>query len=151
MRFYLVQHAESKPKEEDPERGLTAAGFADIEKTASAAAERAVVVDRIYHSEKKRAVETATVLAGYLKPTEGMSEAEGLMPKDDPEIWNEEANAAADQESIMVVGHLPHMEKLAGLLLSDNTDVKTVSFVNAGIVCLERTDSGWALDWTILP
>ena len=34
MNLYLVQHAEAKPKQEDPGRPLTDKGYADIEKTA---------------------------------------------------------------------------------------------------------------------
>ena len=56
-------------------------------------------------------------------------------------------------ESLMLVGHLPFMEKLAAYLLSGSIENLMVKFQNAGIVCLDKeTDSGsWFIKWTLVP
>ena len=56
MYLYLVQHAESMSKEQDPDRPLTEKGLADINRMARyAASHLAVDIRRIYHSGKLRA------------------------------------------------------------------------------------------------
>ncbi|HSB32833.1 MAG TPA: phosphohistidine phosphatase SixA [Nitrospirota bacterium] len=150
MLLYLVQHAEAKKEEEDPERGLTDNGFRDIARTAVYAQKLGVRVSAMYHSGKKRAMQTAKVLADYLKPEEGIVETEGLAPLDDPEIWSK--RIAEVNDDIMLVSHLPCLAKLAGLLLCGDREKTFVDFRMAGIVCLKRFDDGkWALEWMIAP
>jgi broad specificity phosphatase PhoE len=87
MRVYLVRHGEAKPKEVDPERGLTAAGRREVEAVARSVAGAAAGVPRIWHSGKRRAAETAEILAQFLStPHEAAPESrarQGLDP-DDP-------------------------------------------------------------------
>jgi phosphohistidine phosphatase len=151
MNVYLVQHAEAKTKEEDPERPLSEKGWSDIRKVAAFVAKQANInVSYIMHSGKTRAQQTAEVLAEYLNPSEGVKEAEGLAPLDVPSVWAERL-AEAKQE-MMLVGHLPHMAKLAAHLLSQDEEKKIVGFQMAGIVCLERDGSGnWSVSWMVVP
>ena len=52
----------------------------------------------------------------------------------------------------MLVGHLPHMAKLASLVLCGNTDKKVIDFEMGCIVCLSRDDDlSWSTDWIIKP
>lgn len=150
MLLYLVQHAEAKGEEEDPERGLTDKGFRDIARTAVYAQKLGVRVSAIYHSGKKRAMQTAKVLTDYLKPEKGIAGAEGLAPLDDPAAWSK--RIAEMNEDILLVGHLPYLAKLTGLLLSGDKENMFVDFRMAGIVCMKRPDDGkWALEWMIVP
>ncbi len=150
MLLYLVQHAEAKKEEEDPERGLTDKGFRDIARTAIYAQERGLTVDTIYHSGKKRALQTAQMLADHLKPAKGIVQVDGLAPMDDPAIWAK--RLAEMSESVILVGHLPSMAKLAGLLLCGDREKMFVDFKMAGIVCLKSTDDGrWLLEWMFVP
>ena len=55
MYLYLVQHAEAKPAEIDPARGLTAKGVADAERAAAHVGKLNLDVRRIYHSGRARA------------------------------------------------------------------------------------------------
>ncbi|UCE67022.1 MAG: phosphohistidine phosphatase SixA [Candidatus Zixiibacteriota bacterium] len=151
MEIYLVQHAESKSKEEDPERPLTDEGFGNIDKIASYARKHiAISLRTIIHSGKLRARRTAEALAGYLEPTEGISESDGLEPMADPSIWAERISKS--EKDIMLVGHLPHLAKLAGVLLSGDETKNVIGFQNAGIVKLIRdADDNWRIDWIIVP
>ncbi len=145
MFLYLVQHGEAKRQEEDPERGLTDKGFRDIARTALSALERRVQVSRIVHSGKKRAGETANVLNDRLKPPQGAAAADGLAPMDDPAYWAE--RLAGMEEDVLLVGHLPHLARLASLLLCGNGDTAVVDFTMAGMVCLRRSPEGrWSVN-----
>jgi phosphohistidine phosphatase len=107
-------------------------------------------VSAIYHSGKKRAAQTAKVLADYLKPEKGIAGTDKLAPMDDPAIWSKRVTEMSGD--IMLVGHLPYLAKLTGLLLCGDKEKMFVDFRMAGIVCLKRSEDGtWALEWMIVP
>ncbi len=144
MLLYLVQHGEAKSEKEDPERGLTDKGRADVQKTALLAQNWKISTSALFHSNKTRALETARIMADHLG-AKGFSGADGLAPLDAPGIWAE--RIAAMSEDAMLVGHLPHLAKLAGLLLCGDKEEMPVDFKMGGIVCLKRFDDGrWALE-----
>ncbi len=148
MLLYLVQHAEALNKEEDPSRGLSEKGAGDIKKVAAFVKGLDIDLQEIVHSGKKRALQTAEVLAESVRADMGINESDGLLPKDDPGIWVEKI--AGLEHDKMLVGHLPHLARLAAMLLS--SDRNMVEFENAGIVCLKRAgDRSWAVDWIIKP
>lgn len=151
MNLYLVQHAEAKTDAEDPNRPLTDKGLAEIEKTArQLAAKVRPSVNVVIHSGKLRALQTAEVLADYISPVGGIKPADGLKPNDDPAVWAEQLGAIT--EDVMLVGHLPHMSRLAGKLLCGCNTGEIIAFKNAGIVCLSRDDGGqWSLKWFLVP
>ncbi len=150
MLLYLVQHAEAKREEEDPARPLSERGASDIGRIASHLRRLDVRVDRILHSGKLRAKQSAEVLAVSLRPLDGVSETGGLLPLDDPERIVHGLNGA--QGSLMLVGHLPHLGMLAALLLCGNPGGNVVSFKMAGVLCLERDEKGlWSVKWMLTP
>jgi phosphohistidine phosphatase len=150
MFVYLVQHADAKKEEVDPSRPLSEKGLQDIKKVASYVLQLNIKVYKIFHSGKLRAKQTAEVLSENLKPTKGITEVGGLAPLDDAEIWEERLKGMTDD--IILVGHLPHLNRLASLLLCGNADKNAVSFKMAGIVCIKRNDIGeWSLQWILTP
>lgn len=150
MFLYLIQHAEAKKEEEDPARPLSEKGLQDIKNVATYVERLNIKVREIFHSGKMRALQTAQVLADHLKPEKGISEKDGLAPLDDPQIWFDRISKM--NEYTMLVGHLPHLGKLASLLLCGDMDKNIVTFKMAGIVCLKRDDTGaWSLQWMITP
>lgn len=66
MRLYLVQHGEAKSEAEDPERSLTSRGEEETRKISGAAKRQGLRPSRIYHSGKKRAEQTAGIIAGAI-------------------------------------------------------------------------------------
>ncbi|GBE00867.1 MAG TPA: phosphohistidine phosphatase SixA [Nitrospirae bacterium] len=150
MCLYLVQHTEPKSKEEDPERPLSEKGLQEIRKVALHLSWLNIGVDRILHSGKLRAKQTAEALSEELTPPEGLSGTDGLAPLNDPVIWAGRLKEMTGD--IMLVGHLPHLEKLASLLLCGDRDKKIVTFRMGGVVCLKREDNGdWSLQWILTP
>ena len=150
MFLYLVQHAEAEREEENPARDLTQKGRIDIENIAHHLKRLQVQVWQIWHSGKTRAQSTAKVLATHVKPAAGVSEAPGLAPLDDPEIWA--GRIAKMDEDILLVGHLPHLAKLAGILMSGDKERMVINFQMGGVVRLRRMEAGqWAVDWMVVP
>jgi phosphohistidine phosphatase len=151
MALYLVQHSESKSKDEDPQRPLTDEGLKNANKVASYAKEHIhIKVSAIFHSGKLRAEQTSEVFAMYLEPEKGFKEIDGLEPMANPNIWAE--RLAKINDNIMLVGHLPHLGKLAGILLNSDENMNPIIFRNAGIVKLSRDENNNRLiDWIIVP
>jgi len=150
MFLYLVQHAEAKREEEDPARDLTAKGRQDLKRVANYVGKLNLAVSQVFHSGKTRAVSTAEILAGSLKPAPGVSETTGLAPLDDPESWA--GRISIGDENIMLVGHLPHLAKLAALLISGDQENGVVNFKMGGMVCLRRLEAGqWRVEWMLIP
>jgi len=146
VRLCLVQHGLAKTEEEDPERPLTDQGVTDVRSVATQAVEQlGVRAARVFHSGKTRARQTAEVWAGLLGA--GVEQAEALAPNDDPSILVKRLDAETDD--LVLVGHLPHLSRLAGLLLT-GADHPLVKFRPAGVVGLERGDTGWVV-WLVLP
>jgi phosphohistidine phosphatase len=149
VEVYLVQHGEAKPESEDPERPLTYTGRTQVEAAAQHLAACGVTVSRILHSGKLRAKQTAAILAQYLDPAVDVVEQEGLGPKDDPGIA--EQMLTQSREPVMIVGHLPHLSRLAALLMLGDADRTVVSFQMGGVVCLGKGDDGWTVRWALVP
>jgi phosphohistidine phosphatase len=149
MNLYLVQHGEAKTEEEDPERALNQRGAEAVERIAAWAAKVGIQVDQIRHSGKRRAQQTAEILADRIAPNQGVVPVSGLKPKDDVNAWAE--NLAKESESVMLVGHLPFLSRLTSLLLVGDLTNGIVRFRNAGIICLIREEDRWLLGWVVTP
>lgn len=149
MDLYLVQHGEARRESEDPERPLTDRGRAEAERVARAATRAGLRVDRIVHSGKLRARQTAEILASALEPPQGLGELNGLAPSDDPGAARAFAESAAG--TLMLVGHLPHLSRLSSLLLADDPSREIVLFRMAAIVALSKEETRWRLRFVLTP
>lgn len=149
MALYLVQHGNSLPKQEDPEQGLSLQGRSEVERIAKVAQNYSVQVSIILHSDKKRARQSAQIMADYLQPEKGVQEEKNLGALDDVSIWAENAQKL---EKAMLVGHLPFMQKLLACLVVKDEQMQILKFQNGGIVCLDQEeDSSWHIKWTLMP
>ncbi|UCE95985.1 MAG: phosphohistidine phosphatase SixA [Candidatus Bathyarchaeota archaeon] len=151
MKLFLVQHAKAKNKNEDPTRPLSEKGWKDIKKIAKYAEEYLHIdIRQIFHSGKLRAEQTAEVLAKDLNPPEKVTIDKNLEPLGDPKAWKRQLIETT--EDVMLVGHLPHLSKLASSLLFSNEDQKAIAFKMGGIVCLQRGQQHrWTIQWMITP
>ncbi|TMA13662.1 MAG: phosphohistidine phosphatase SixA [Deltaproteobacteria bacterium] len=149
MDFYLVRHGEAKAEQEDPKRPLSELGRREVESVARATVARGVRVSEVLHSDKLRAKQTAEILAESLFPRLGVRQVQGLSPNDDPVIAKMELELA--DEPLMLVGHLPHIGRLASLLISGDPERVVVDFRPAAIVCFSRVEKAWKMKWTLTP
>jgi phosphohistidine phosphatase len=149
MELVLVRHGEARSAIEDPKRALTERGVETVRRMAARAAQAGVKVAQIRHSGKRRAEQTAALMAEQLKPARGMIAIEGLDPEDDVHPLADDLRDA--QESVMLVGHLPFLDSLARVLLGGTADASAIRFPPAGIVCLASQDGRWILAWVMVP
>jgi phosphohistidine phosphatase len=149
MELYLVQHGEAKPEAEDPERPQTERGAEAVRQTAAWAAQVGVRASQIRHSGKRRAEQTATLLAERLDPANGVIAVEGLKPNDDVRPVAEALQA--EPKPVMLVGHLPFLSRLASLLVVGNPDGGVIRFRQGGIVCLVQEEGKWIVNWVMPP
>ncbi len=149
MYLYLIQHGEAKTKEDDPERDLTDRGISAAEAAADFFNRMKPEIHVVWHSGKKRARHTAEIFADRLDIRNRLLEHTGLTPNDDvSQIKTKLENLL---NSVVIVGHLPHLARLASLLLTGNEGTAVISFQNSGILCLEREGSNWHVCWMVTP
>lgn len=148
MAIYLVQHAQSLPRDQDPEKGISKQGRADTERIAGVAKGYHVAVSEICHSGKKRARQTAEIFAEALGSD--LEAREGLNPMDNVK---ETATELDPESNRMIVGHLPHLELLAAWMVTGQMDHPVFKFQNSGIVCLDKSPDApyWVIKWTLMP
>ncbi|MBW1961759.1 MAG: phosphohistidine phosphatase SixA [Deltaproteobacteria bacterium] len=150
MALYLVQHGKSLPKEVDPDQGLSKEGISEVKRIADLAKQHSVKVSRIQHSGKTRARHTAEIFAEALGSGKSISERSGINPLDDVTTIAASLNAA---ENLMLVGHLPFMERLTSYLLTGSIEPLIFKFQNAGILCLDQDPNTfrWFIKWALMP
>jgi len=149
MHLYLVRHGEATSKSTDPQRPLTENGRNKIEKVAEHIRALNIKVTSIWHSPKKRAEETAMILAKSTSSLHGPVEKSGILPEDDVEPIKEELDERKDD--VMIVGHLPHLSYLGSLLLTGNKSARDISFSTGEILILEKTEEKWKMVKKISP
>ena len=150
MRAYLVQHGKANSADEDPNRGLSDEGRDEVTRIAEFLAALRISVSLIQHSGKARAEETVHLLADAIRTTAGPTNTDELNPDSDPLIAANFLKVYDDD--ILIVGHLPHLERLAAVLLTGQMDCCPVRFRNGGVVCLEKGSHGsWSLLWAVIP
>ena len=148
VRCYLVRHGDALAAHIDAQRPLSARGREQVAELARLAVGRGVQVAEIRHSGILRARESAEILAGYLTAPQGVSESAGLLPEDDPEIGKAELDAA--DQSFMLVGHLPYMNRLAALLVKSAAPA-AIEFTPATMLCCSKVGALWQIEWRMAP
>jgi len=150
MKLYLVQHGEACTKEINPERPLTDQGKADIDRLANLLEQTGIQVERVIHSDKRRAEQTAQQLAKAIAPGVELETSGLLNPNDNPKAFDWQSESW-DRDTL-IVGHLPFMAKLVSHLVIDNEDQLIVAFQPGSIVCLEHMNGAeWQINWMIRP
>lgn len=150
MKLFLVQHGEATAKDVDPERPLTAQGEKDVDRVATKLAAANIRVERVIHSGKKRAQQTAEILAQQIAPGIEIGISEQINPLDDPATFDWQA--ASDGEDLMLVGHLPFMAKMAAWLVTDDAERTLVEYRPGSILCLQLdADGNWLIGWMLRP
>ncbi len=147
MKLYLVQHGESKTEKEDPKKPLSDQGKENVSHSTELASRLGVSPAEVLHSGKLRAQESAEILAKRLNAA--IRREKDLDPNDPVAPWKD--RLADETRDLMLVGHLPFMERLSSLLLTGSSEGTAVKFRMGGVVCLERVEGRWQLLWALWP
>ena len=140
MRIYLARHGDALTALQDPERGLSDYGRKQVAYVAGVLAQMGARVDRVIHSGKARAVQTAEILAPSVMKKVELETSHDLNPNDPVEPWV--ARLSGVDEDTMLVGHLPFLGQLTFRLVGDDGDAGATAFPAGTVVCLERSDGG---------
>ncbi|MFV1997814.1 MAG: phosphohistidine phosphatase SixA [Acidiferrobacterales bacterium] len=150
MKLYLAQHGDATSKEENPDRPLSRKGAIDTENIARFLGRTNITVASVAHSGKLRAEQTAEILIEQLIPGIAPAINHNINPLDLPAVVAEEIEQWLDD--VLLVGHLPHLAKLATLLLTSHEQPAIITFTPGTVACLERNEDGhWSLKWLLSP
>ena len=149
MRLYLIRHGQAEDAATDPSRPLSRQGREDVTRVAGFLS----LFERprphlIAHSGKLRAAETAAMV-GEAWQVGDVRKMPDLEPGADPAAWVE--GLAALDADVALVGHLPHLGRLAGLLICGDAEREPLRLLAASMACLERHDGAWTLLWLLHP
>jgi phosphohistidine phosphatase len=148
MILYLMRHGMALPAASDSERKLSDEGRGEVQRISEFLSLQGIKAGAVYHSGKTRAEETARIISS--KTHSGIPRQHpDLAPNDDPRVIARAVESWT--EDTMIVGHLPHLGRLASLLLgSENQQI--LNLACATVLCLERdADGSWGLDWMVTP
>jgi phosphohistidine phosphatase len=121
-----------------------------VRRIAAFLARAGVRVPVILHSGKKRAEQTAELLAASVGARGRVEAVPGINPLDPPSGFAPTIEKRT--ADTMVIGHLPFMAKLASYLIVEDEAASTLAFRPGTVVCLEREEDGsWSIAWMIRP
>jgi len=153
MALFLVQHGISDASDSEQEKELTEKGMKETVRIAEVAKSYNISVEKIIHSGKKRAEQTALLFHHAFLIKTPLEKVSGINPLDDVHPFSMNI---APESALMVVGHMPFLQRLVSLLTCGTEDVRVYRFQNSGIVCLDA-DVGrdgsldWFIKWTLNP
>jgi phosphohistidine phosphatase len=142
-----MRHGETVSGMPDWQRVLSDKGRAQSSAMAQRARRHGLSVAWVYHSGILRAQQTAELVAAVLAPEQGVREISGLCPDDDPLILKAQLDVTT--QSVLLVSHLPYLSRLAGLMVTGDSERSVIEFAPATLVCLTRHANGWKFDWSL--
>lgn len=147
MFLYLIQHGRSFSKEQDPERPLSDEGKVETELMANYLKNKIKHLDSIWHSQKLRSTQTAKIISEALGKISTL-ERNDINPLDPVSKLPEELKGS--NKDIMIVGHLPFLQKLASKLLTGDENQRIITFTYSCTLCLSYQDE-WSIQWFLIP
>jgi len=107
-----------------------------------------VRLEKVYHSGKLRAEQSARLVTESVSPDIEPLQRDGLNPNDDP------APVASDieqmSETILIASHMPFVSRLCSVLLTGAAEAQFASTPGT-LFCLERADGNWRLAYMLRP
>lgn len=150
MKIYLMRHGDALSSEADPERGLSDKGKEKIKALAEHLHQQDLTFKCVFHSFKKRAIQTAEIMTGILSPEVTPQLMLNITPNDDPSLIVPEINSW-DNDTLMT-SHLPFLPNLVTQLTGQDVFLSAISFETGTIICLEKGNNDvWNIKWSTAP
>lgn len=143
----LVHHGHALGREVEPMQPLSESGRIASQHMAVGAASRGIRPDVIWHSGKFRARQTAEIFWRACNARAGLSVVRGLQPTDRPSVIQGQLDK--NDQSLLLVGHMPHLGRLLRVLCADLSDSATTDFPAHGCVALELKGGRWKEIWRL--
>ncbi len=148
MKLYLVQHGEAVSKDIDPGRPLSPDGVMTVQSIVTHMYNRHIELNRLCHSGKMRAHQTAEIFADTLFVGGEITAIDGIKPNDDVEAFAKKTPEL--KPDTMIVGHLPFMAKLLSFLVTGKEEPHIVSYKPGSVVCLaQNEEKQWHISWML--
>jgi len=145
-----MRHGEALSPQIDPERGLTENGKQKITDVANYLKQKSVSFKHIFHSKKKRAQETAQIMANIISPEITPKQHSHITPNDDPNLIVAEINSW--DEETLIASHLPFVPNLITELTGQDAYLTAITFETGTLVCLEKGEGDkWNISWSTCP
>ena len=157
MELYLVRHGLAVDLGEqgtssDAERMLTAKGEKRTRRTAKALQELKCIPAKICTSPLVRAAQTADIICRILIPKKEATPGEYLKP-DASIAAGIAAIRAMRVGSVILVGHMPHLSRLASAVLTGDEAALFLDFDKSGVCCIvwegSQQKGGARLRWLL--
>jgi phosphohistidine phosphatase len=152
MEIWLLRHAVAEDRSvsgRDPDRTLTEDGHRRARDVARGLAALEPGIELVLCSPYARARQTAEPVARALKLTAKLRETRALEPERDPDDVLVEIREAG-VESVLLVGHEPHMGALLGRLVAGRPGL-VIPMKKAALARLSWEGSGQATLRALLP
>jgi phosphohistidine phosphatase len=155
INIFLMRHADAVPELEDPDRPLSGRGRRQVDDMAAFFKMRGNFdVGRVWHSPLLRAVQTADLFCDQLGIDGTRRMIDGLLPFDD--VDGVARRLSGFGYPLLIVGHEPHLGRLAADLVTGDPDQEIVNFKKGAVLCLEREESKsetalWTIRWFVTP
>jgi phosphohistidine phosphatase len=143
--LFLVHHADAVAADVDAQRPLSASGRVHVERLAVESAAKGVKPQAIWHSGKLRARQTAEAFLRTCNPLAEFSAIRGLQPTDPPQMIEDQLRG--EIRDVMLVGHMPNVERVHELLLRHAHGLARPTFPLHGIVAIEGDGTSWREVW----
>ena len=147
MKLYIVRHGDYLPSDKDPKKSLSQKGINESKKIAEFLAKQKISVIAIWHSDKTRALQTAEIISKCID-TSNLIARKDLGPAEPVNKFPQEI--LKSKGDVMIVGHIPFIQKLSGLLLVNSTNADIIRFSSSSVACLEY-DKYWEILWIANP
>jgi len=145
-----MQHGDALDKNVNALRPLSDRGRQDVQKVADFLKTKDFAVNEIWHSGKLRSRETAELLKKGACPEATLVEHRELEPEQLAK--NTLKLIKKLEKDLVIVGHLPHLARLVGLLVCGDEKCEPVLFHKGSVLALERIeDVCWQICWMITP
>jgi len=147
MQLYIMRHGQAATPDGAMESELTRAGRLAIEQLAvrfsQSLSQQGLSLSTIFHSGKKRAEQTANIMAKSIIANTGCSILAGMRPNDDPQNIIETINHW--QAPTLIVSHLPFIPRLGEILAGSNAEVRTIDILPGTIITLQPSNHHWQI------
>ncbi|MCS7091259.1 MAG: phosphohistidine phosphatase SixA [Verrucomicrobiota bacterium] len=161
MKLYLLRHAEAEEAKDaspraEASRALTSRGRRKVRSLAHALRELDIRVEFVWTSPLTRARQTAEIVVRGLRLARPPLAVEALLPDRKPEeVVAELERLRPLPETMLWVGHEPHLSRLIAFLVTGHSDGAEIVVKKCGLCRLEldtiRSGRCARLEWLIPP
>ncbi len=153
MEIYLLRHGDYTDAPQDPTKGLNNQGKEEVETITKFLSSQNFQPEQIWHSDKKRAIQSAEIIAAPLNSVV-LKERNDLGPLDSYQKIVQEI-MGSNYNQLCIVGHLPFLDLIASALLvpasSSPQQVSFFKFQTASLALIELKSGQSQLKYFLSP